>query len=238
MTDHEPLSLPARGAFAVQRCAAMVRVMPPVEVLPDVWLLSGFADSELLATPLASVVEAAPLRRFVTARGRQMAVASTNCGAAGWTSDARGYRYTAIDPQSGEPWPAMPAPFGELAQEAARAAGFGAFTPDACLVNRYVPGVGMGAHQDRDEASFDEPIVSVSLGIPARFFVVGPERRGRATPIDVADGDVVVFGASARLHYHGVRPLKQAEHPRFGAARWNLTFRRALQASRQVTVSR
>ena len=202
--------------------------MPPSEVLDDVWLLPGLADTDALAGPLEAVVAAAPPRRFVTPRGAPMAVESTNCGTVGWVSDRRGYRYEPRDPRTGRPWPAMPAAFAALADRAASAAGFGPFAPDACLVNRYVPGVGMGAHQDRDEADLDAPIASVSLGIPARFFVVGPERRGRATAIDLADGDVVVFGASARLHYHGVRPLKSASHPRFGPVRWNLTFRRAL----------
>ena len=200
---------------------------PPERRLEDVWLLPRFADPGALAEPLAAVAAAAPPRRFVTPRGRSMAVASTNCGPLGWVSDRRGYRYEPRDPVSGRPWPAMPAAFRDLAREAAAAVGLGPFEPDACLFNRYAPGVGMGAHQDRDEDDLDAPIVSVSLGLPARFFVLGPERRGRSTPIDLVDGDVVVFGRTARLHHHGVRPLKPGTHPRFGAVRWNLTFRRA-----------
>ena len=215
-------------AVEVHPRAVPVRAVPPAQVLPDVWLLPGFADPEALVDALEGVIEAAPPRRFVTPRGSAMAVASTSCGAAGWVSDRHGYRYEPIDPLTGRPWPAMPAAFAALADGASTAAGFGAFAPDSCLVNRYAPGVGMGAHQDRDEADLGAPIVSVSLGLPARFFVVGPERRGRSTPIDLVDGDVVVFGASARLHYHGVRPLKPGSHPRFGSVRWNLTFRRAL----------
>ena len=217
-------------AGAVRERTPPVRAMPAVEVLPDLWLLPGFADSDALAGPLEAVVAAAPPRRFRTPRGGSMAVRSTGCGTVGWVSDGRGYRYERLDPATGRPWPPMPAAFAALAREAAAAAGFGPFAPDACLVNRYVPGTGMGAHQDRDEADLGAPVVSVSLGIPARFFVVGPERRGRATPIDLGDGDVVVFGGRARLHYHGVRPVKDARHPRFGAVRWNLTLRRALGA--------
>ena len=218
----------AARPVGVRARPAPVRAVSPVEVLPDVRLLPGFVDPDALAGPLDAVLRAAPPRRFVTPRGASMAVASTSCGAVGWVSDRRGYRYESADPITGRPWPAMPRGFAALADAASRAAGFGAFAPDTCLVNRYAPGVGMGAHQDRDEADLDAPIVSVSLGLPARFFVVGPERRGRAVPIDLVDGDVVVFGASARLHYHGVRPLKEGVHPRFGPVRWNLTFRRAL----------
>ena len=195
-------------------------------VLPGVWHLAGFADGDALAAALEAVLAAAPPRRMTTPRGRPMGVESSNCGALGWVSDRRGYRYSPVDPASGRPWPPMPEAFLALSRRAARAAGFGRFEPDACLLNRYRPGVGMGAHQDRDERDLTAPIVSVSLGIPARFFVIGPERRGRATPIDLVDGDVVVFGGAARLHYHGVRPLRDAVHPRFGAVRWNLTFRK------------
>ncbi len=156
-----------------------------------------------------------------------MAVATTSCGDTGWVADTRGYRYSDVDPLSGDPWPPMPACFSELSRKAAEFAGFQAFEADTCLVNRYAPGVGMGAHQDRDERDFSQPIVSVSLGLPARFFVVGAERKGRSTPIDLKSGDVLVFGGTARRYYHGVRPVKPGQHPRFGCCRWNLTFRRA-----------
>ncbi len=167
---------------------------------------------------------------MTTPRGFLIGVAMSNCGECGWVSDRKGYRYSDIDPESNEPWPAMPDCFVELARQAASLCGFAAFAPDVCLINRYEVGKGMGAHQDKDEAMFDQPIVSVSLGLPARFFMIGPERRGRSTPIDLCDGDVVVFGGQARLHYHGVRPLKPGEHPRHGPVRWNLTFRRARPA--------
>lgn len=199
----------------------------PVEVMPDVWLLPRFADSGALSDALERVVAQAPVRHMTTPRGFQMGVATSNCGGCGWVSDRRGYRYSETDPQTGEAWPSMPTCFDRLARSAASACGFAGYLPDACLINRYAVGKGMGAHQDRDEAALDQPIVSVSLGLPARFFVVGPERRGRATPVDVSDGDVVVFGGVARLHYHGVRPLKPGCHPRHAEVRWNLTFRRA-----------
>ena len=115
-----------------------------------------------------------------------------------------------------------------LANSAASAAGFDEFVPDVCLINQYKPGSQMGAHQDRNERNFDHPIVSVSLGIPARFFVQGESKGGKAVSVDVHDGDVIVFGGEARCYYHGVRKLKLASHPLFGSVRWNLTFRVAL----------
>ena len=154
-----------------------------------------------------------------------MSVAMTNCGQVGWTSDRRGYRYSSIDPDSNKPWPLMPKSMKTLANLAAAAAGFDGFKPDVCLINQYKPGAQMGAHQDRNERNFDHPIVSVSLGIPARFFVQGKSKGGKSVSTDVHDGDVIVFGGEARCHYHGVRKLKWASHTLFGSVRWNLTFR-------------
>ncbi|MCL7202219.1 alpha-ketoglutarate-dependent dioxygenase AlkB, partial [Escherichia coli] len=91
-----------------------------------------------------------------------------------------GYRYTREDPRTGQPWPAMPEAFDTLAREAARAADFPGFAPDACLVNRYQPGSRLSLHQDKDERDYDAPIVSVSLGMPAVFLFGGHERGDKA----------------------------------------------------------
>lgn len=197
----------------------------PVEIVTGMWLLPGFAPADQLQLDIDRVIELAPLRHMQTQRGHSMSVGMTNCGDVGWTSDRRGYRYSPSDPVTGEPWPAMPPSFKTLATAAADAAGFPEFHPDACLVNQYKPGAQMGAHQDRNERDFNQPIVSVSLGITARFFVLGEERKGASTSVDLHDGDVVVFGGVARRYFHGVRKLKAGTHPRTGDTRWNLTFR-------------
>ena len=163
-----------------------------------------------------------------TPGGFAMAVALTNCGALGWISDRRGYRYVATDPDSGQRWPPMPEAFARLATAAAAAAGFAQFEPDACLVNRYVPGARMALHQDKDECDFTAPIVSVSLGLPATFLFGGALRADRAARIVLVHGDVVVWGGEDRLRYHGVAPLKDGRHDVLGAQRLNLTFRKAL----------
>jgi alkylated DNA repair protein (DNA oxidative demethylase) len=121
----------------------------------------------------------------------------------------------------------MPAAFAELARRAAEAAGFEGFAPDACLVNRYEPGARLTLHQDKDERDFSAPIVSVSLGVPAVFLLGGVKRKDRCERVPVEHGDVVVWGGSARLRYHGVRPLEEAHHPFAGTSRINLTLRRA-----------
>lgn len=197
------------------------------EICPGVVLLERFVDTGPLLAEVERVSAAAPFRNLTTPGGGTMSVAMTNCGAAGWYSDRRGYRYTAEDPLSGAPWPAMPPLFLNLAHCAAEAAGLGPFAPDACLVNRYDPGTSLGAHQDRDEPDTTQPIVSVSIGLPAVFCWYGPKRSGTPIPIRVTDGDVVVFGGPARRGYHGVRRLADGDHPLTGRCRINLTFRRA-----------
>ena len=192
-------------------------------------LLRGFArphDTELIAA-LRAITEQAPFRHMQTPGGHEMSVAMTNCGAVGWVTDRSGYRYDAIDPQSGQNWPAMPPVFLGLATRAATAAGFTGFSPDACLVNRYEPGARMSLHQDRDERDFDNPIVSVSLGLPAIFLFGGARRSDKPSRHRLEHGDVVVWGGPSRLFFHGVAPLADGEHALLGQARINLTFRRA-----------
>ena len=115
----------------------------------------------------------------------------------------------------------------ELAQRAAALAGYAGFAPDACLVNRYEPGSRLTLHQDKDERDFGQPIVSVSLGVPATFLFGGLKRKERVARVVLAHGDVVVFGGPSRLRYHGVSPLPPAHHAFAGEARINLTLRRA-----------
>ncbi|HOB65220.1 DNA oxidative demethylase AlkB [Ottowia sp.] len=192
-------------------------------------VLRGFALAHVdaLWPGLQAVIAKAPLRHMVTPGGQRMSVALTNCGALGWVSDRRGYRYAPLDPDSGRPWPALPVPWLELARGAAEAAGFADFTPDACLINRYAPGARMGLHQDRDERHLSHPIVSVSLGVPAVFLWGGLRRIDRTERVTLLHGDVAVWGGVDRLRFHGIAPLRQAHHPLTGAQRINVTLRRA-----------
>lgn len=173
------------------------------------------------------IAEAAPFRRMVTPGGFRMSVAMTNCGAAGWITDRRGYRYVACDPESGAPWPPMPGIFRKLAQETAEEAGYAGFRPDSCLINRYEPGARLSFHQDRDEQDRDSPIVSVSLGLPATFQFGGMQRSDPPVRLHLRHGDVVVWGGPSRLAYHGVLGLKEGTHPTTGRRRINLTFRKS-----------
>jgi len=199
-----------------------------IQIAPGAMLLSGFARP--FETPLIEAVHAvvarAPFRHLLTPGGHRMSVAMTNSGAVGWVSDRIGYRYDAIDPDSGQPWPPMPPVFAEIAARAAAKAGFAGFNPEACLINRYEPGARLSLHQDKDELDFRQPIVSVSLGLPATFLFGGLNRTDRTARYRLMHGDVVVWGGPARLAYHGVMPLADGEHPLLGRQRINLTFRK------------
>ena len=192
-------------------------------------LLRGFArsfEAELLPA-LRAILKQAPFRHLITPGGHRMSVAMTNCGSVGWVSDNTGYRYDAIDPESRQPWPAMPPVLRRLAADAASDAGFNGFEPEACLINRYVAGAKLSLHQDKDERDFGAPIVSVSLGLPAIFLFGGLKRADKPARYRLEHSDVVVWGGPSRLFFHGVAPLADGEHPLMGRQRINLTFRKA-----------
>ena len=219
-----------RSVLTADLFESLPDVRPAQEAMAEgAVLLRGFAkpaEAELVAA-LSDIAEQAPFRHMVTPGGHPMSVAMTNCGSLGWVTDRTGYRYDAHDPETAKPWPAMPAPFLELARQAADRAGFDGFSPDACLVNRYQPGAKMSLHQDRDESDLGAPIVSVSLGLPAIFLFGGPNRSDKPRRFRLEHGDVVVWGGPARLYFHGVAPLAEGEHALIGRQRINLTFRRA-----------
>ena len=202
---------------------------PSQEVLAEgAMFLRGFvgsAEAELVGV-LRDLLHEAPFRHMVTPGGYQMSVAMTNCGSAGWITDRTGYRYAADDPETGKPWPAMPPLFFDLARRAADCGGFADFSPDVCLINRYVPGARLSLHQDKDELDFKAPIVSVSLGLPAIFLFGGLKRSDKTRRFRLEHGDVAVWGGPARLFFHGIAPLEDGEHPLIGRRRINLTFRK------------
>jgi alkylated DNA repair protein (DNA oxidative demethylase) len=211
--------------------AAGVFDEPPYEMMaPGAVLLRGFALPlvDQILEALRDISVEAPFRHMTTPWGAVMSVAMTNCGAAGWLTDRTGYRYDPIDPESGRRWPAMPDCFRALASSAAAEAAYKDFAPDACLINRYEPGSRLTLHQDKNERDYAQPIVSVSLGLPASFQFGGLKRRDPVRKLTVRHGDVAVWGGPSRLYYHGVAELPDGEHESLGRRRINLTFRRAL----------
>jgi DNA oxidative demethylase len=211
------------------------------EIVKDAYVLKRFAlsDEAQILADLAQIIEAAPFRHMLTPGGFTMSVAMSNCGDLGWVTDRKGYRYTRHDPLSNQSWPKMPVSFKQLAQQAANDAGFEDFVPDACLINQYEIGARMSLHQDKNELDFNQPIVSVSLGLPARFQFGGFERADKTVRLLLEHGDVVVWGGESRLRFHGILPVKASLNATFSPrlksvpsdcierCRINLTFRKA-----------
>lgn len=199
----------------------------PLAVAPGVLFWSQALDWEAQAALLADVLaraEAAPFYRpTMPGSGKAFSVEETNLGTLGWVSDARGYRYEARHPVTGEAWPAMPDTLLELWAAATGQAP----APECCLVNLYRGGARMGLHQDRNEAAMDVPVVSVSLGDEAVFRIGGTVRKGPTRSLRLRSGDVLAFGGPARLAFHGIdRVVPGTSGLLPGGGRLNLTLRR------------
>ncbi len=198
--------------------------------------LSGFTllPGRLDAAAQAALVEAvraaaaeAPFHHQVTPGGKAMSVAMTGMGPLSWVTDAGGYRYAAINPRTGRPWPPMPQVLRDLWTDLADPV----VPADACLVNLYREGAKMGLHRDQDEADFGFPVLSVSLGDTAIFRIGGLERTAPTRSIRLASGDVCLLAGASRLAFHGVdRILSGSSRLVPGGGRINLTLRRARPA--------
>ena len=199
----------------------------PVQLADGAILLRNFVKEVQVLADLSTILAVSPLRNMTTPGGFTMSVAMTNCGDLGWISDRKGYRYATLDPSTGLPWQPMPTSFLQLTKTAAALAGFANFVSDACLINQYKTGARMALHQDKDEQDFSQPIVSVSLGVPAIFQFGGLKRSDKPIKVTLNHGDVIVWGGKSRLNYHGILPLKANNHEAFGTYRYNLTFRKA-----------
>jgi alkylated DNA repair protein (DNA oxidative demethylase) len=190
-------------------------------------LFPGHLSAEAQRAFAAAVFEAAeeaPFYRPMTPMGRSMSVEMTNFGTLGWVTDAAGYRYERRHPLTGRAWPAMPRAVVDLW----RALSGASADPDCCLVNLYRDGARMGLHQDRDEADFSFPVLSVSLGDTAVFRLGGAARRSPSRILRLASGDVCILSGEARLSFHGVdRILAGSSRLIPGGGRLNLTLRRA-----------
>ena len=163
----------------------------------------SISDQKLLVEKLREVAAAAPVFSPKTKAGRLMSVRLTAAGNFGWYSDHTGYRYVERHP-SGCAWPEIPNPILSIWQALVP----GSPKPECCLLNFYGEGARMGLHQDRDEARFEWPVVSISLGDEGLFRVGGLERGGKTASIWLQSGDVAVMGGGARLNYHGIDRIK------------------------------
>jgi DNA oxidative demethylase len=181
------------------------------------------AQTELLDA-IYNVLAAAPLfTPRMSKSGRPFSVRMSNCGPLGWTSDERGYRYQPTHPVTGRPWPPMPEPLIMLWRAVAQYAD----PPEACLINFYDRTAKMGLHQDRDEADFAAPVVSISLGDDCLFRVGGRQHRNPTKSVRLSSGDVLVLGGDTRLAFHGVDRIYPGTSTLLAdGGRINLTLRR------------
>ena len=205
-------------------------ILKPMESPAGFRLLPARLDAAAQGALVEAVLKgakAAPFYRPVTPGGKPMSVEMTGFGPLGWVTDARGYRYEPRHPVTGHTWPAIPQPLLDLWAELCDPV----TPPDACLVNLYREGAKMGLHQDRDEADFSFPVLSVSLGDTAIFRIGGTVRGGPTRSVRLASGDVCVLAGEARLAYHGIdRVLAGSSRLAPGGGRINLTLRRARPA--------
>lgn len=184
----------------------------------------GEAAQRALVDAVFAAAAEAPFYRPVTPSGQAMSVETTNLGEVGWFTDARGYRYVDRHPQTGAPWPPIPTMLLDLWADLTGAPA----PPDACLINLYREGARMGLHQDRDEADFAFPVLSVSLGDTALFRIGGTSRKGPTRSVRLASGDVCLLSGPARLAFHGIdRVVAGSSRLIPGGGRLNLTLRRA-----------
>ena len=186
-------------------------------------------EQQELAEGVFAVTAAAPLARLRTKGGGATSAAMTNCGQAGWWSDAKGYRYVTANPATGQSWPLSPESFLRAVRKIAADSPWPDFAPDACLINFYEPGAKMGLHQDRDEKDFAQPIITICLGDDADFLVGGFARTDKTKAFVIHSGDALMMGGASRMLFHGVRKIYAGTSPLPGVnGRFSLTFRRAL----------
>lgn len=201
--------------------------MTRIDIAPGVVHWPGYLPDEAQQALLEELRVVARQAPFFSPRmpktGKPFSVRMTNCGALGWVSDERGYRYQPLHPETGAPWPPMP---DRLLAAWDALAGY-PHPPEACLVNFYEAGAKMGLHQDRDEQDFEAPVLSLSLGDTALFRIGGTQRGGRTASLKLASGDALLFGGEARLAYHGIdRILAGSSSLLPQGGRLNLTLRR------------
>jgi alkylated DNA repair protein (DNA oxidative demethylase) len=204
----------------------MVRlVIAPGVVLWRGWLTPA-GQAALLADVMARLDQAPLYRPVMPGSGKAFSVEESNFGPLGWVSDRTGYRYQATHPATGRPWPDLPSSLSALWADIASQFLSDPPPPSCCLVNLYRGGARLGLHQDRDEGDTSAPVVGVSLGDEALFRIGGTSRKGATRSVRLVSGDVVAFGGTARLAFHGIDRVQAGTSALVpGGGRLSLTLR-------------
>jgi len=210
----------------------MSEQMNPPTYLSGLRIYPGYLDrdgqADLLAAVRSVFASAPPYTPRMPKSGRPFTVRMSNCGPLGWVSDESGYRYQPTHPETGQSWPSMPAALIRIWNE------LGQYPepPEACLINCYSPAAKMGLHQDRDEADFDAPVISISLGDCCQFRVGGLKRSAPTRAFRLSSGDVLVLGGASRLAFHGVDRIYPGTSSLLAeGGRINLTLRRVTRVA-------
>lgn len=206
-------------------------MVKPLELAPGVMLwreyFAWLSQVQLVETVLHLAQEAPFYRPRMPKTANPFSVEETNFGSLGWLSGPEGYRYASAHPVTGAPWPAIPEILTELWSSVTSYEG----SPECCLVNLYRDSAKMGQHQDRDEDEMNAPVVSVSLGDGALFRFGGLTRKSPSRRVELTSGDVLTFGGTSRLMFHGVDRVRAGSSQLVpGGGRINLTLRRVRKA--------
>jgi alkylated DNA repair protein (DNA oxidative demethylase) len=184
------------------------RLVAPGAVHLADWLDADL-QRELVAACREWAVAPVPIRAARVPGGHLMSV-RTVC--LGWHWSPYRYTRTAVD-AGGARVADLPSWLADLGRRAVAdayqdASAGSAYRPDAALINFYDNTARMGMHQDKDERS-DAPVVSLSLGDTCVFRFGNTDDRGKPwTDVELASGDLFVFGGPSRFAYHGVPRIR------------------------------
>jgi alkylated DNA repair protein (DNA oxidative demethylase) len=206
---------------------------PRTEIAPGAVHVPGWLGAqrqrELVAACRSWAGGPVPIRHTRLPGGGVMSV-QTVC--VGWHWQP--YRYSRVahdvNGQRVAPFPGWLADLGRqaLAEAYQNPQAAEGYEPDTALINFYEGQARMGMHQDKDERC-DAPVVSLSIGDSCVFRFGNTENRNKPyTDVELASGDLFVFGGPSRFAYHGVpKVFPGTGDPTTGLAsgRLNLTLR-------------
>ena len=180
-----------------------------VEIEPGaIWIPSWLGDREqieLLAACREWAKPPAGMRRPHMVDGSPF---STMSVCLGWHWYPYKYSRT-CDDHDGAPVKPFPPALTDLGARACADTGFEATPFDAAIINYYAPGAKLGLHRDGSEGDDvigrGSPVVTISLGDTCTFRLGNNRTRNRPhRDVQLASGDLLVFGGPARGAYHGV----------------------------------
>lgn len=205
--------------------------------MPDVLVQPAFLTPAEQRDLVATVLAITPGFYLPHTRWGRSLNLRMNCLGHHWSAKDYKYHPTRVD-ADGLPCAPIPPDLQALARRAVIDTGYLAPADvrpfDVCVVNLYPEATGkLGDHVDNSESpaalASGYPVVSLSVGASCIFRIGGTARTDPYEAHTLVSGDLVVFGRSKRLAYHGVKKLLPGTtQPDLGLpepGRINLTFR-------------